>query len=198
MTALIEFVWAATAAGVAIGMYPVLRKHNAALALGSVTGRIVEGVFVLIGTLSLLVLLSVSQKSLAPGAASFQATADAMLAARVWAHGFVMFLAFLSGAAMYYYVLYRSRLVPRWLAGLGLFGAALGLVATVYSGFAQDFGFTTVNTVLNIPIALQEMVLAVWLIVKGFSAPTAAAIRPTEHRLDLSLAVPTQAASTAH
>ena len=58
LTALIEFVWAATAAGIAIGLYPVVRKQNRALALGSVAGRVVEGVFVLIGTLSLLVLLA--------------------------------------------------------------------------------------------------------------------------------------------
>ena len=73
---------------------------------------------------------------------------------------------------MYYYVFYRSRLVPRWLSGWGLVGAALMLVATVYSGFTQDFGFTTVTTVLSIPIGLQEMVLAVWLIVKGFNLST--------------------------
>ena len=55
------------------------------------------------------------------------------------------------------------------------------LVATVYAGFTQEFGFSTVNTVLNIPIGVQEMVLAVWLIAKGFnhvgaSGPTGAAI----------------------
>jgi hypothetical protein len=42
-------------------------------------------------------------------------------------------------------------------------------VATLYSGFTQEFGFTTLNTVLNVPIFLQEMVLAVWLIAKGFN-----------------------------
>ena len=68
-------------------------------------------------------------------------------------------------------VLYRSRLIPRWLSAWGLLGAALLVVSTVMSGLAQDFGFTTVNTVLNIPIGLQEMVLAVWLIVRGFSQP---------------------------
>jgi hypothetical protein len=70
---------------------------------------------------------------------------------------------------MYYYVLYRTRLVPRWLSGWGLAGAALGLVAAVYCAYIQDFGLSTVNTVLNIPIALQEMVLAVWLLAKGFT-----------------------------
>jgi hypothetical protein len=175
LTALIELVWAATAAGIAIGLYPILRKYNRALALGSVAGRVVEGVLILVGTLSLLELLSVGQNSLAAGSAgpsSFQATGDALLAARDWVHGFVGLLAFLTGALMYYYVLYRSRLVPRWLSGWGLAAAVLALAATVYSGFTQDFGFSTANTVLNIPIGVQEMVLAVWLIAKGFSPST--------------------------
>jgi len=47
----------------------------------------------------------------------------------------------------------------------------LAVVATIYAASTQDFGFTTLNTVLNIPIGLQELVLAVWLIVKGFNAP---------------------------
>jgi Domain of unknown function (DUF4386) len=78
----------------------------------------------------------------------------------------------------YYYLLYRSRLVPRWLSGWGLIGAGLCLVATVWSGFTQHLGFATVNVVLNIPgIGLQEMVLAVWLIAKGFN-PRAIASAP--------------------
>ena len=185
LTALIEFVWAATGAGIAIGLYPILRKYNPTLALGSVAARVVENVFVLIGTLSLLVLLTVSQQSLAAGSAapsSFQATGDALLAVRDWVHGFVALLAFGIGVLMYYYVFYRSRLVPRWLSGWGRVGAALMLVATVYTGFTQDFGFTTVNTVLSIPIGLQEMVLAVWLIVKGFNPSAVRSIAPSAVR----------------
>ena len=53
LTALIEFAWVATGAGIAIGLYPILRQFNAALALGSVAARVAEGVFVLIGTLCL-------------------------------------------------------------------------------------------------------------------------------------------------
>ena len=185
LTALIEFVWAATGAGIAIGLYPILRKYNPTLALGSVAARVVENVFVLIGTLSLLVLLTVSQQSLAAGSAapsSFQATGDALLAVRDWVHGFVALLAFGIGVLMYYYVFYRSRLVPRWLSGWGLAGAALMLVATVYAGFTQDFGFTTVTTVLSIPIGLQEMVLAVWLIAKGFNPSAVRSIAPSTMR----------------
>ncbi len=70
---------------------------------------------------------------------------------------------------MYYYLMYRSTVVPRWLSVWGLLGVAVSLVATLYSGFTQDFGFSSFSTALNAPIALQEMVLAVWLIAKGFS-----------------------------
>ena len=180
LTALIELVWAATAAGIAIGLYPVLRTYRRALALGSVAARVVEGVFVLIGTLALLALLTVSQQSLAAGPAeqsSFGPVGDALLAVRDWAHGFIAILAMVIGALLYYSVLYTSRLIPRWLSGWGLVGAALLVVSTVMAGLAQDFGFTTVNTVLNIPIGLQEMVLAVWLIAKGFDP---SALRDTQ------------------
>jgi hypothetical protein len=178
LTALIELVWAATGAGIAIGLYPVLREHSPALALGSVAARVVEGVFVLVGTLSLLALLTVSQQAPAGAAASAssRATGDALLAVRDWALGFVGLLAFGIGALLYYYVFYTSRVVPRWLSVWGLVGAALMVVATIHSGFTQDFGFSTVTTVLNIPIGLQEIVLAVWLIIRGFTASTA---RPT-------------------
>lgn len=173
VTALIEFLWAATGAGVAIALYPVIRHHTRAVALGAVAGRVVEAVFILVGTLSLLVLLSVSQQSPAdPSAASaYQATADAWLAVRDWTFGFLVLLAFLSGAFMYYYVLYAARLIPRWLSGWGLAAVALAVVATIYAASTQDFGFTTLNTALNIPILLQELGLAVWLIAKGFNPP---------------------------
>ena len=181
MTALIEFVWAASGMGIVIALYPVLRLFSPTLALGSVVARVVENVVILIGTISLLTLLTVSQQ--AAGSAdttSFQATGDALVAVREWASAdFVAGLAFVVGTFMYNYVMYRSRLVPRWLSGWGLVGAVLSLVAIVYAGFTQDFGFTTVNDVFSAPIGLQEMVLAVWLIAKGFNPSSARSIAPS-------------------
>jgi Ca2+/Na+ antiporter len=180
-TALIEFVWAATGMGIAIALYPVLRLFNPALALGSVAGRVVENVFILIGTLSLLALLTVSQQAAGSTApSSFQATGDALVAVREWTSAdFVAGLAFVVGTFMYNYVMYRSRLVPRWLSGWGLVGAVSILAAHLYVGFTQDFGATTVSNLLSAPIGLQEMVLAVWLIAKGFSAPALASVAAT-------------------
>lgn len=172
LTALIEFVWALTGAGIAIGLYPILKKFNPALALGSVAGRLIEAVSIVVGALGLLALLTVSQEAVAAGSASVAAvatTSNLVLAAREWAHGFVALIPFGVGAFMYYVVLYRSRLVPRWLSGWGLVAIAMFMVSTVIAGFTQEFGFTTLNTVLNIPIGIQEMALAIWLIAKGFN-----------------------------
>ena len=180
LAAVIEFIWAATAAGIAIGLYPVLRRHGRALALGSVVGRTAEGVLVLVATVCLLMLLTLSQQQAALGAAADSASqvlGDTLLSARDWIHGFVMLLPWLVGAFLYYWVLLRSRLIPRWLSVWGLAAIVLSAGATLYAGFAQDFGFTSLNTALNAPIGLQEIVLGVWLIAKGFSPPGVASSR---------------------
>jgi hypothetical protein len=172
LAALIEFVAAATGAGIAIALYPVLRHHGRALAFGAAAARLASGVLVLVGTLSLLTLLTLAQDSVSAGSttsAGTDASVQVLLAVRDWVSNFMISLPFLLGAGMYYFLMYRSAVVPRWLSVWGLLGVAVSLVATLYSGFTQDFGFSTVSTVLNAPIALQEMVLAVWLIAKGFS-----------------------------
>jgi hypothetical protein len=179
LTALIELVWAAAGMGIAIALYPVLRKFNPALALGSVVGRVVENVFIAVATLSLLVLLTVSQEAVAAGAAGLASavtSSNLLLAVREWSFELVMIVPFFIGSLLYNFILYRSRLVPRWLSGWGLVACVLALVSALYAGFTQDFGFTTVNNVLSAPIGLQEMTLAIWLIAKGFSAPALASV----------------------
>jgi len=79
-------------------------------------------------------------------------------------------IAFSIGALMYYYIFYQTRLIPRWLSGWGLIGAALCMVAGLLVMLGLIIPVSTIHIVLNLPIAVQEMVFAVWLIVKGFSS----------------------------
>ena len=177
-TALIEFVWAASAAGIAVALFPVVRRQNTAVAVGSVAARTAEALLVVVATLGLLVLSSLSREVVAAGSTgvpSADTLANLLLATREWVHGLLVPLAFALGAGLYYWSLYGSRLIPRWLSGWGIAAIGLSLVATVYGGFTHDFGMATVNTVLNIPIGLQELVLAVWLIAKGFDRSALAA-----------------------
>ena len=179
LAALLEFIWAAAGAGIAIGLYPLLKQYNGALALGSVGFRVVENVFVLNGTLSLLSLLALSQEFIAAGspeASSFQTLGTLLLAVRDWQLHVISGLAFSLGVLMYYAILYRSNLIPRWLSGWGVLGAVLSLAATVLASFTRDFGLESVDTYLHIPIGLQELVFAVWLIAKGFNPAAIAAL----------------------
>jgi hypothetical protein len=170
--AILEFIWAATAMCIAIWLYPVLREHNEASALGSVVFRAVEGVFVFVGTLSLLSLLTLSQEFVRAGlpeASSCQSTGRTLFAVRQLTLDGIVFIAFCLGALLYYWVFYQSKLVPRWLSGWGFLGAVLSLAVILYSLFNPGFVVSWMHTLLNAPIAFQEMVLAVWLIVKGFN-----------------------------
>ena len=70
------------------------------------------------------------------------------------------------GALSYYALFYRSRLVPRWLSGWGMAGVVLLMTACLQALFSDNL--VTRYTLLILPIALHEMALAVWLLVKGF------------------------------
>jgi len=169
--AILEFIWAATAMGIAISLYPVLKRYNEALALGSVVFRVVEGVLVFVGTLGLLSLLTLGREFVVagmPDASSFQTVGTALLAVRHWTLDGIVLISFCVGALLYYWVFYQSKIIPRWLSGWGFVGAALSLAVSMYSLFNPGFVVSWLHTLLNAPIAFQEMVFAAWLIVKGF------------------------------
>jgi hypothetical protein len=165
--------------GIAIAMYPVLKEKNSGLALGSVVFRALEAAFYLVGLVSLLSLLTLSQQFTTTGPAdrtTLQTIANLLVSIRDHA-GLVAVFAFCLGAFLYYYLFFQSRLIPRWLSGFGIVAITLMLTACVLALFSGNR--ITSYIPLAFPIFLQEMVLAVWLIVKGFdpsalgSAPAA-------------------------
>ena len=169
---LLLLVAAFGSASIAIVLYPVLRKFNEGLALGSVGFRLIESVFYIVAVVGLLSLLSLSQEYATAGVSNaplYQVSGALLLAVKKWA-GQLGVIAFTVGALMYYSVFYQSKLVPRWLSGFGLLAAASSLAAALLTLFDKLVPFSTVFILLQVPIALQEMVLAVWLIVKGFNA----------------------------
>jgi hypothetical protein len=167
--AFLYLIAAFASVGIAIAMYPVMKGSNTTLALGSVVFRTVEAVFYMVAVVSLLCLLTLSQQFTTAGAAdrtSLQAVGDFLLSLRGHATLLGVF-AFCLGAFMYYYLFFQSRLIPRWLSGWGIVAIILMMTACVLSLFSGNP--ITGYTLLVIPIALQEMVLAIWLIAKGFS-----------------------------
>ena len=176
--ALFQFIGAAACPAIAIALYPVLRKHDEGLALGSVGFRLIEGTLYVFVVVCLLLLVTLSRESVnagAPVSSAIQVPGVLLMAARDWLGPVGAVLTFGLGALMYYLVFYRSRLVPRWLSGWGLVGATLVTVSGLLVMFRLAGPLGTPQTVLAIPIAVQEMVLAVWLIAKGFNPSAIAA-----------------------
>jgi hypothetical protein len=172
MGVLIRFIAAFASAAIAISLYPVLRRYRRGLALGAVGFRIIEGTFYALGAVSVLLLLTLSQEFVKTGAADpgyFHTSGTMLKALDDWA-GLAGVLAFYVGGLLYYCVFYQTRLVPRWLAAWGVVGVVSGAVAALLILFGVTGSMSTAQIVLNIPIGLQEMVLAVWLIIKGFRA----------------------------
>jgi len=157
-------------------MYPVLKKWNAGLALGSVIFRTIETVFYTVGVVCLLSLLTLGQQftsAVSADRTSLQAIGDLLLNIHQQAALAGVF-AFSLGAFMYYTLFFQSRLIPRWLSGWGIAAIILMLTACVLALFSGNR--ITSYIPLAAPIAVQEMVLAVWLITKGFN-PSVSAFR---------------------
>ncbi len=166
--ALLLIVAAFACAGIAIAMYPVLKRTDMGMALGSVVFRALEAVLYLVSIVCLLSLATLGQAVTAPGADQGALGAiGALLVSLRDRAALVGVFAFALGAFLYYIVLFRARLIPRWLSGWGI--AAIGLlVAMAVLALVADRPVTSFP-LLAFPIFLQEMVLAVWLIARGFS-----------------------------
>ena len=149
-------------------LYPILRKDSKELAMGMLLFRgALEGTWYILTTLTILALIVLSKEYIAAGANSLalQSIGNAIyhfqdLLASV---GTIMFLI---GASCLYVSFYRTKLIPRWLSVWGLIGVLPYLAFALLHFFGMDNG---IGFYLQIILALQEMVMAFWLIIKGFN-----------------------------
>jgi len=160
---ILELLMALACIGTAIVLYPVLKKQNETLALGFVAARVLESALIFAGVAALLTVLQMR---------SLGAEAQGM------SRGFVMlydrlflisqsFIPAVNGLLLGT-LLYQSRLVPRILPIIGIFGAftlAAGDVAVLYGVYDQHAPMAGISA---IPIALWEFSLGIYLVVKGF------------------------------
>jgi hypothetical protein len=169
--ALMELILVVSAVGTATTMFPILRKYNETIALWHVCFRFLEAIIITIGVISVLSLLTLSREFAAaasPDIASFQASGIVLKAIHDWT--FLLGPLFMLGinTMMYSYIFYKSKLVPRFIPILGMTGAALVFINAllVMFGVVEQI---SVWGLLALPIAANELILAVWLIVKGFN-----------------------------
>lgn len=175
---LIELINDAAVIGIAVMLFPILRKHGERLALGYVSFRIIESVILIVSKFNVLSLIDLSRDYLAGGASGapyLEVVGASALAARYWA-GKIQVIFFVISALIFYVVLYRSRLLPRFISVWGFIAVASLIAANVLPVPDLTQGFS-VAQLLFLPIFLSEILVAVWLIVKGFN-PSALGIEP--------------------
>jgi hypothetical protein len=161
--ALIELVLVLSVVGIAVLIYPVLRRRNEGLALAYVGSRMVEAVLLLVAAISALVVLGLAREA----GSSAGSAADAALATREWTYLIGSETMLGVSALILYSLLLRARLVPAWLSLWGLVGGLLILGTGVFEMYGFEFSGLA-QGLLAAPIGLNEMVLAAWLIVRGF------------------------------
>jgi hypothetical protein len=161
--------------GTALALFPVLRRHSEALSLGYVTARVMESVFIAVGILSLLALVTLRDEG---GDAALIPVGEALVAIKDWT--FLLGPGFVVGVGnglILGYLMYRTGLVPRGMAVLGLIGGTLiclSGIGVLFDVFEQG---SAPQLIATIPEFFWELSLGVYLAVKGFKAsPT---LRPS-------------------
>ncbi len=164
---LLELINGVAYLGIAMLMYPILKQYNVSMTLGYVVFRILEYGAQIIADLSPLSLLKLSEefvKAGAPEASTFQTLGTLTMADRDSAF-LMLSIMFGIGALFFYYVLYQSKLIPRFISIWGFIGG----IAVLANAVLDMFGYPPGN--LGVIMLLNELFLGVWLIVRGFSAP---------------------------
>jgi hypothetical protein len=168
-----QFVMSVAYLGIAISLYSILRQYNERLAIGFLSFRIIAVVFILVGVMILLLILKLSQeylKSNSLDSSYYDTIGKLLLTGRDFVNHIAMIITLSIGGIMLYIILIQSELIPMWLSIWGLAGSTLSIVASFFVLFRIVDILTPTYMVLNLPMAIQELTFAIWLITKGFNS----------------------------
>jgi hypothetical protein len=172
--AFLEVLLAVGNIGTAVMLFPILKRENEPAALGYVASRVVESAMILVGAIALLsaVTLRIQLAGTIGSSESAIVVGRSLVAIHDWT--FLMGPGFAVGVndLLLGYLLYRTGLVPRWLALLGIIGGPIHFLSDAAQLFAIVEPFSTPRAITTIPVFFFEAILGIWLIVRGFtSAP---------------------------
>jgi len=178
--AFLTFMMGISLVAMTVFLYPVMRKASKELAMGMVLFRgALEGIFYFLSTLTILTLILIGNEYIATGADSaVLQTIGNILYQFETLKAPISSILFLIGATCIYLAFYRTRLIPRWLSVWGFIAVITSLASALLKFFHLDTG---IGFYLEILVMFpQEIVMAVWLIVKGFNPPAIAAGLPKQ------------------
>jgi Domain of unknown function (DUF4386) len=181
--------------GTAVALFPILKRQNEPLALGYVTARLVECTFIAIGIVSLLSVLTLREDAAAAAggdAGSLLTAGRSLVALYDWT--FLLgpgCIGVLGTGLILGYLMYRSRLVPRGMAMLGIVGGPLlcaGSIAVLFGVIEPDSALKSLTVA---PEFVWELSLGIYLTVKGFKASGVQRLQADSRVVPTAHAVPT-------
>src|SRR6266704_962426 len=165
---------------IAVFAFPVLRKLDEALAVGYLASRIIEGTIMMVGIVATLLLIPLSQEFLKAGAPQgswFLSIGDVLKHAKFLGLTELSLPMLGLGGSLFTWMLFRFRLVPRFISLVGLIGYALvffGSIAGWFDLVNVSPGASGAAAVLALPVAVFEIILLpFWLLFRGFKTPEA-------------------------
>ena len=166
-------ILAITNIGTAVTLFPILKRQNEGVALGYVATRGVECTIIVVGILSVLSVVTLRQNlagAAGANAASLETVGTSLVAVKDWTFLFGPgFCAGIGNGILLGYLMYSSRLVPRYLAVLGLVGGPVAVASATATLFGLYEQVSVWASIAIIPEFLWELSLGIWLIVKGFN-----------------------------
>lgn len=174
---LLDILLALSVVGTAVALFPIVKKWNEGVALGYVGLRTLEAGIIAVGTIPLLAIVTLRQH-LTGTAGTDPATLVALGNTLVTFYNVTFLLGpgFVCGTntVLMAYLMYKSRLVPRFIPVLGLVGGPLIFAVNVAKLFGLYQYFPAWLGVTVVPIFAWEVTLALWLIIKGFRSSASA------------------------
>ena len=168
---ILDLIMAGSVVAIGVVLYPILKKNNETLAAGYLVARTIEGLFLALAGVTWLMLADIGQGFMQAGqpeASHFQTLGALWLNTGTSIFTFGAEITFGVTALMLNYMLFRTSLVPWFISIWGFVGGfllfALGCMKVL------GMPISAIEIAFTAPIALNEMVLAVWLIAKGFNS----------------------------
>jgi hypothetical protein len=171
LATLSEVILVLAIVGAAATLYPVVKRYGEGIALGYVLMRLLEAVAIVVGIISVLTIVSLRQAAAGTAAAALLPVNEALVAIHDWTFliGPLWFLG--TNSLLLAYLMYRSGLVPRAIAILGMVGGPLVFVSGTAIMFGAYQQLDPMDLVLALPVFAWEVSLALWLVIKGFKTP---------------------------
>jgi hypothetical protein len=170
--AILEFGLIVTQIGTAVVIYPLVRRQSETVSLGYVTARIMESVFAAIGIISIISVVNVTDALVGAGgvqAAALKVQGNSLVHTYEWAFQWGPGLvAGIGNGLMLGYLMYRSGLVPRRMALLGLIGGPLLILSHVLIVCGAYKNGEGPSGLLTLPEAAWELSLGIYCAWKGF------------------------------